>query len=120
MLKGKCKNLFMGIRDYDYCLKIMKDFINLFKEFIEWNNGDAIVALINLKEYGFGGDDNIIIAYDDMCGYYHGPSILKAYEFVNIIMDNFNEYEDEEYLEDFWIPRLEKLFNKYNITLDIL
>ena len=112
MLKGECKNLFLEVRDFTDNILAMQDFIELLQEFIRWNKGDTIVALINLKEYGFRTDE-MIIAFDDMSSYFPGATIYKPFDFVNMIIEVFNDYDDEEYFENFWIPRL-KEFIKNN------
>lgn len=112
MLKGECKNLFLKVRDFTDNLLAMQDFVELIQEFVRWNKGDAKIALINLNDYGFGTDE-MIIAYDDMGGYPGGARILTPYQYVNLMIEVFDEYDDEEYFEDFWIPRL-KEFVKTN------
>jgi hypothetical protein len=39
-------------------------------------------------------------------------TIYSSFKFVDVIIDTLNEYNDEKYLEDFWIPRLKELFRK--------
>lgn len=111
MLKGECKNLFLEVRDFSDNLLAMQDFVELIQEFVRWNKGDVIVALINLKEYGFG-EDAMIIAYDDMSAIYPGAQIYKPFDFVELMIDVFDDYDDEEYFEDFWIPRLKSFIEE--------
>lgn len=104
MLKGECKDLFMSVLDYTDNIMAMQDFIELLEKWVDWNNGNIRIALINLNDYGFPLHE-MIIAYDDMGGCMN-TTIYKPFEFVELIIDVLNEYDDEEYLEDFWIPRL--------------
>ena len=107
MLKGKCKDLFIELRDFSDNLLAMRDFIDFLKEFVDWNRGEIRVALINLNDYGFPKEE-MFIAYDNMGGYMNA-TIYRPFDFIELMIDIFNEYDDEEYLEDFWIPRLEEL-----------
>lgn len=108
MLKNECKELFMEMRDYSDNLLAMRDFIDLLKEFVDWNRGEIRVALINLQDYGFP-EEEMFVVYNNMGGSMDN-TIYSSFEFVNVIIDTLNEYDDEEYLEDFWIPRLKELF----------
>lgn len=107
MLKGKCKSLFVELRDFSDNLLAMRDFIELLKEWVDWNKGEIRIALINLNDYGFP-EEEMLIAYDDMGGCVE-TRIYRPFEFIELMIDVFNEYDDEEYFEDFWIPRLEGL-----------
>lgn len=110
MLKGKCKELFIELRDYTDNLMAMNEFIELIKEFTEWNKGEIEIALINLEDYGFKSQE-MFIAYNDMTGCSY-TSMYTAFKFVDLIIETYNHYDDEEYFEDFWITRLENLIKE--------
>ena len=109
----KCKNLFLEVRDFSDNLLTMRDFIELLEEWIRWNKGDAKVALINLNDLGFK-DEQMFIAYDDMSGSMNA-TIYGTLDFIELMIETLEEYDDEEYLNDFWVPRLQELIknNEY-------
>ena len=112
MLKGECKKLFLELKDFSDNEYAIKDFTDLVKEFVNWNRGDIRLAFINLHNYGFPHGE-MFIAYDNMGGYMN-TTIYKPFEFIELMIDTFNEYDDENYLEDFWISRLKKLIKTYD------
>lgn len=113
VLKGKCKDLFFELISFTDNLLAMNDFIELLEEWVAWNKGKIRVALINLNDYGFPNEE-MFVAFDDMSGTMN-TTIYHTLDFVDLIIDILNDYEDEEYLENFWIPRLEGLIkdNEY-------
>lgn len=106
-LKGKCNDLFFELRSFTDNLLAMRDFIELLKEWVDWNKGEIRIALINLNDYGFPNED-MFVAYDDMTGMMN-TTIYDTSDFVDLIIDTLNYYDDEKYLENFWIPRLQGL-----------
>ena len=57
----------------------------------------------------------MFVAYDDMGGCMN-TTIYSLSDFVDLMIEIYDEYyEDEEYLEDFWIPRLKKLIKKHDL-----
>ena len=109
MLKGKCKELFIELRDYSENIMAMQDFIELVKEFTEWNKGKIEITLVNLEDYGFKSQE-LFVFYND--GTYNFTSVYTTFEFVDIMIETYDCYKDEEYLEDFWVPRLENLIEE--------
>lgn len=109
MLKGKCKELFIELRDYSENIMTMQDFIELVKEFTKWNKGKIEITLVNLEDYGFKSQE-LFVFYND--GTYNFTSVYTTFEFIDIIIETYDYYQDEKYLEDFWITRLENLIEE--------
>ena len=109
MLKGKCKELFVELRDYSENIIAMQDFIELVKEFTEWNKGKIEITLVNLEDYGFRSQE-LFVFYND--GTYNFTSVYTTFEFVDIMIETYDCYKDEEYLKDFWVQRLENLIEE--------
>lgn len=103
----KCKKLFIEVKDYSDNLLAMRDFIELLEIWFRWNKGDAKVALINLDDFGFKNEE-MFVAYDDMSGSMNA-TIYRTSEFIELMIETLEEYDDEEYLDDFWVPRLHEL-----------
>ena len=110
MLKGECKKLFVELRDFSDNLNAMNEFVNLIKEFVDWNRGDIRIGLIDLNKYGFPIGEMLIV-YNDMGGWIDNQ-VFRPFKFVDYMIEVFDEYDDEKYLEDFWIPRLRKLIKE--------
>ena len=109
MMSKECKNLFYEIRDYSDDEYTMEEFIEMIKEFVKWNKGNVRVALINLNNYGFPIGE-MFVAYDDMGGAMN-TTIYTTFEYMDLMIETFDEYNEQEYLEYFWIPRLKELIN---------
>lgn len=112
MMSKECKNLFKEVWWLSDNVDAMKDFVNLVKKFVDWNGGSVALELIDLSEYDEFRVGEMFVVYNDMGGCMDTTTYHTG-DFVNLMIETFDEYEDVEYLENFWISRLKKLFEDY-------
>lgn len=111
MMGKTCKNLFKEIWWLTDNIDAMKEFVELVKEFVDWNRGNIALELFDLSEYDGFDVGEMFIAYNDMGGCMN-TTVYDASDFVELMTDTYNQYEDVEYLENFWIPRLKRLIKE--------
>lgn len=88
----------------------MKEFCEVLTTWCEWVGFYAKAKIINPKEFGFGVNPPYIIhnlREND------GLIIERASETIEYIVECYEEYDDKEYWEDFWIPRVKEIIEKY-------
>ena len=91
-------------------VKPMEEFCEILTEWCEWVQFYAIAKIINPEEFGFGIHPPYII---HNLRENNTPDIESASETIEYIMECYKEYDDKEYWEDFWIPRVKKIIEKY-------
>ena len=99
--------LFNELWWYSDDIDVMKKFCSLVKEFCEWNRFYINIRTIDLKEYDFPSNDIYII--HSLSDNKEHPIVEKANETIGYIKECYNESDDKEYWENFWIKRLNEL-----------
>lgn len=85
----------------------MKEFCKTLTTWCEWVCFYAKAEIIDPHQFGFNSSPYIIHNLREEV------AIERTAEVVEYISECYDEYDDKEYWEDFWIPRVKKIIEKY-------
>lgn len=88
-------------------VEAMKEFCKTLTTWCEWVKFYGKAKVIDPHELGFNSSPYIIHNYNE------NVVIEKADKTIEFLIECYEEYDDKEYWEDFWIPRIKKIIEKY-------
>lgn len=89
-------------------VEAMKEFCEITTTWCDWVRFYAKAKVIDPYDFNFKTDSVFIIH-----NLREKVVIERTSEVVEYISECYDEYDDKEYWEDFWIPRIKKIIEKY-------